>query len=319
MPTSFTPDREASTFRKIAAAMWAPPNDPTIYGVLDVDAVPVLAAVERLRASTGAKVTVTHVVARCVALLFQRYPEVNAKVRWWGKIERRNQVDVFIQVATEGGRDLSGARIQDADKKGIVELAREIGAQAEKIRKSEDPNYAKSRGLFNWLPWWLVRPVLRAAEFIVNELHIDMSGSGMPLDPFGSAMVTSLGMHGVDFAFAPFTPIARCPMVVLVTETKSRPWVDGDKVVVRPVLRLCASFDHRVIDGVHAARMAQLMGQLLGDEKVLGDVSPEAPTLTGAEGKKLIAAATALAASASAASGAPGAATPAQSPAEAKR
>jgi len=285
MPSTFSPDRSASTFRKIAAAMWGAPNDPTIYGMLEIDAVPVLAAVEKLRAASGVKVTVTHIVARAIALMFARIPEVNAKVRWWGKIERRNQVDVFVQVAAEGGKDLSGARIENADKKGIVELARELNAQADKIRKNKDPNYEKSRGLFGWLPWWLVRPVLRVAEFLVNELHIDMAGSGMPRDPFGCAMITSLGMHGVELAFAPFTPIARCPFVVLVTEAKKRPWVVDDKVVAHMVLRCCATFDHRIIDGVHAAKMSQEFARIMSDPQILADIMPDAPTVKVLEAK----------------------------------
>ena len=40
MASTFSPDRSASTFRKIAAAMWNQPNDSTIYGMLEIDANP---------------------------------------------------------------------------------------------------------------------------------------------------------------------------------------------------------------------------------------------------------------------------------------
>ena len=32
---------------------------------------------------------------------------------------------------------------------------------------------------------------------------------------------------------------------------------DGDQVVVRPVLKLTATFDHRYVDGFHAAQFAK--------------------------------------------------------------
>jgi pyruvate dehydrogenase E2 component (dihydrolipoamide acetyltransferase) len=51
--------------------------------------------------------------------------------------------------------------------------------------------------------------------------------------------------------------MARCPMLLLVTEAKLRPWVVDGRVEARPVLRLCASFDHRIIDGQQAGRLAQ--------------------------------------------------------------
>ena len=63
-------------------------------------------------------------------------------------------------------------------------------------------------------------------------------------------------MFGIDAAFAPFVPLARCPMLILVPEVRPRPWAVGDRAEVRPVLRLCATFDHRIIDGAAAGRFA---------------------------------------------------------------
>ncbi len=274
MATTFRKDPKPSTFRKVAAAMWVASNDPQIYGVMDIDATPLLKTVERLREKTGLKITITHIVARAVALLFARYPECNAKVRWWGKIELRNSIDVFLQVAVDDGADLSGARIEDADKKGAVDLAREINEKAERIRKKDDPTYEKSRGMFSWLPWWLVRPILRISDFLVNELHFDLPKQGLPRDPFGCAMITNVGMFGIDTAFAPLTPIARCPMLILVTSVRDRPWVVGKAVEVRPVLRLCATFDHRIIDGAHAGKLSKEMQRLLNDPDQLAEATP---------------------------------------------
>ncbi|MCI0490460.1 MAG: 2-oxo acid dehydrogenase subunit E2, partial [Blastocatellia bacterium] len=48
--------------------------------------------------------------------------------------------------------------------------------------------------------------------------------------------------------------MARCPILILVPEVRPRPWVSGDCLEVRPVLRLCASFDHRLVDGAAAGR-----------------------------------------------------------------
>ncbi|HVY62834.1 MAG TPA: 2-oxo acid dehydrogenase subunit E2 [Planctomycetota bacterium] len=277
MPTTFHADRSPSTFRKIAAAMWNAPNDPTIYGSIDVDATPILAAVEKVRA-TGAKITVTHFVARAAALLYRKYPEMNAKVRYWGKIELRDSIDLFLQVALDDGKDLSGVRIENADRKSAVELAQEISEKARKIRERSDPTYEKSRGLFGWLPWWLVRPILRFVDFLTNELHFHMPGMGAPRDPFGSAMITNVGMFGVDTAFAPFTPIARCPMIILVTEVRDRPWVVEKKLEVRPVLRLCATFDHRIVDGAYAGKLAREIIRLLEDPLALAE-NADMPTI----------------------------------------
>lgn len=259
--TRFTPVENVSSFRRMAAGMWRSPRDPSIYGQMDVDATAALAFL----AEQPERVTVTHLVARAVAVALREQPELNAKVRFWGRLEQRETIDLFVTVATGG--DLSGARIDRADHKSLVELAREVSDRAGKIRKGNDKDYARTRGAMKSLPWWLARPATWASDVLVNELHVELPG--MPGDPFGSAIITSVGMFGIDSAFAPFVPLARCPMLILVPEVRPRPWAVGDSAVVRPVLRLCATFDHRIIDGAAAGRFAARLTELFASPALL--------------------------------------------------
>lgn len=265
MSRRFAPVERPSAFRKIAAAMWQHPRDPTIYGSLDIDATHALAFLEDFKRRHGQKVTVSHLVARALAVAIARHPEVNAKVRYWGKLEQRDSVDLVLQVATDGGRDLAVARIDEADKQPLLAIADEVRRQAERIRAGRDEKMERSRGMFQRMPWWLARPALRAADVLTNELHVNLPALGLPRDAFGSAMVTNVGMFGIDTAFAPFTPIARCPIVLLVPEVRDRPWVVGGQVVSRPILRLCATFDHRVIDGFQAGKLSREVRALLSE------------------------------------------------------
>jgi pyruvate/2-oxoglutarate dehydrogenase complex dihydrolipoamide acyltransferase (E2) component len=259
---AFEPVAEASSFRKMAAAMWKAPSDPSILGAMDIDATRALAFIDAARAR-GERVTLTHLVARATAMAIARHPDMNVKVRFGGRLERRLGVDVFLSVSTDGGRDLSGTKIDDADRKPLSAIAAELSQRAAKIRANEDPSYKKSRNLFRGLPWWLVRPALVASDALANELHLDLPKLGLPRDPFGSAVVTSVGMFGIDTAFAPFVPLARCPILLLVPEVRDRPWVVAGQVVPRPILRLCATFDHRIIDGYLAGAFARTLRELL--------------------------------------------------------
>jgi pyruvate dehydrogenase E2 component (dihydrolipoamide acetyltransferase) len=251
--------------------MWQRPRDPTIYGTLDVEATAMLAFSKAYRERHDIKVTVTHMVALALARTLRRYPEVNAKVHFWGRLEQRDSVDITLQVATEGGHDLSAALLRQADEMTLAEIAEELARQARSIREGTDEHHARTRNVFRSIPWWLARPALHAADFLTNELHVNLPNQGLARDPFGSAMVTNVGMFGIDTAFAPFTPIARCPILVLVTEVRERPWVDGGQVVSRPVLRLCATFDHRVIDGYQAGLLSRSMHELLAQPEQLDD------------------------------------------------
>jgi pyruvate/2-oxoglutarate dehydrogenase complex dihydrolipoamide acyltransferase (E2) component len=265
MTTEFHVQENVSPFRRMAAGMWQKPADPTIHGSMDIDASAALRFLEEHGEKHGVKLTMTHLVARAVALAIAEQPELNAKVRFWGRIEQRANVDLFVTVATDGNRDLSGARLERVDRKSLVDIAGEIRARASRIRKGEDQSYEQSRSMFSRLPWWLTRPATTVSDVLVNELHVDLAKYGMPRDPFGSALITSVGMFGIDTAFAPLLPMARCPILILVPEVRPRPWVDGDRLEVRPVLRLCATFDHRLIDGAAAGRLARTLHALFAD------------------------------------------------------
>lgn len=262
MTTQFRVVSEVSPFRRMAAGMWGRPADPSINGVLDIDATPALAFLDDHAARSEVKVTITHLVARAVGLALRDQPELNTKVRFWGRIEQRQSVDVFVTVATDGGRDLSGARLDRVDQRSLVDIAGELAARAGRIRGGQDADYQRSRSLFSRLPWWLSAPATRISDLLVNELHLDLAAQGLPRDPFGSAMITSVGMFGIDTAFAPLLPMARCPILILLPEVRPRPWVVGDAIEVRPVLRLCATFDHRIVDGAQAGRFARALTRL---------------------------------------------------------
>src|SRR5262249_26772897 len=134
---------DVSSFRRMAAGMWRAPSDPSIYGQMDVDATAALAFL-REHQTADTRLTVTHLVARAVAVALRDQPELNAKIRFGGRLEQRSTVDVFVTVATEGNKDLSGARIERADEKPLLELARELRDRVSKIRSGKDASYKKS-------------------------------------------------------------------------------------------------------------------------------------------------------------------------------
>jgi pyruvate dehydrogenase E2 component (dihydrolipoamide acetyltransferase) len=261
-----------SAFRKLAAAMWHAPNDPHIFGSVDIDMTAAETFLADYNSRNGCKATITHLVTRAVAVTLARHPDYNAKVGWW-RIHVRKRVDIFCQVSTDHGRDLSGYRLNAADTLSLAGIAAALGKAANDIRNDWDPAFRRSRHLFRTLPLWAIRMVIGFMSLLTNTLNLHLPRLGMPRDPFGSAMVTSLGMMGVDTGFAPFTPVARCPVIVTVTRVRQRPWVVGDRVEPRPILRLCGTFDHRVIDGYHAAEISTEVEELIANPEAL--LTPE--------------------------------------------
>jgi pyruvate dehydrogenase E2 component (dihydrolipoamide acetyltransferase) len=137
-----------SSFRQMATVAWDHPFDPSIYGFRDFDAAPLEARLAELKAE-GARVTVTHLVARALALALQRHPDLNVVLRR-RRLYPRTRVDIFLQVAMPdpeglGKTDLSGVKIVDCDKKDLAEIGRYCAERIEMVRKREDPELQKSK------------------------------------------------------------------------------------------------------------------------------------------------------------------------------
>ncbi len=258
-----------SGYRRLALASWQRADDPTIYGALEVDFTGGLKYIDRLRQLTGTRVTATHVAGKAVAVALRKNMHINGKVIW-GRVYTKDTVDIFYQVSFEGGKDLSGTVIPNTDQRSCVEIARELEAKATKLRKGEDQTYKKGQGTMVKLPRFIMRALYRLTIFLHYNFGINPSFLSAPWDPFGTAMITSVGSFGIDRAYAPLYPPSRVPLVVLVGEVKERPWVDQGQVVARNTMILNATLDHRIIDGFQAGQILRAAKEWLDslDEKV---------------------------------------------------
>jgi len=230
---------------------------------------------------SGTKVRITHLVTKALALGIRRVPQANGIVTR-RRIALRKDVDIFLQVATEGGRDLSGTKLTRVDDMPLAEIARELATRAAKVRRHADPGVERTKSLVHRLPNALLGWTVRAMEYLLYDLELDLSRFGIESDQFGSAMVSNIGNFegfGMSFALAPLVPISRCPIVVLIGEVQKKPVVEGDRIVARPVVTLGCTFDHRMIDGAQGTAIAAVLRRVVEDpEKELGPVPARAPS-----------------------------------------
>jgi len=111
----------------------------------------------------------------------------------------------------------------------------------------------------------LIVPVVRHAESldlwasaaeVVRQAEGARSGKASREDLSGSTItLTSLGTLGGIVS----TPVINHPEVAIVGVNRmvQRPMVRGGAIVVRQMMNLSSSFDHRVVDGMHAAEFIQ--------------------------------------------------------------
>jgi len=273
MPSVFTPLTPLRGWRRVAVHAWRAPQDPSVYAALEVSMSGALAYAERVRRETGVRVTVTHLVAKAIALALRQYPQLNGIVAR-GRILLRDTVDIFLQVATEGGGDLSGLKIARADEKSVLDIARETEIRADRIRQRRDRQVERTKSLLDRVPLPLLGPMLRTIAYLIYDLDLDLSRLGVVKDEFGSAMITNVGSFGLAQAHAPLVPFSRTPLVVLVGEVQDRAVVEGGRVVVRPMMTIGVTFDHRFMDGFQGGAMARLFRSYLEEPARFEEPAP---------------------------------------------
>jgi pyruvate dehydrogenase E2 component (dihydrolipoamide acetyltransferase) len=288
MPRFHTPG-PLPAWRKLALSTWSAPSSPAAYGVLDLDCEAALAWAARAREATGEKVTLTHVVGKAAAMAIATAPETNGFASF-GRLRLRETVDVFFQVAffdeeareakgagngereTRRDANLAGAKVSRADQKSVVEIARELGERARAIRTRAPDATVKASRRMGSVPAPLRSAVARLSASLTFDWGLDLSGLGVPFDPFGSCMVTNVGVFGIEMAWAPLVPYARTPVCMTVGAVHRAPTVAGDRLVVRPRVKIGVAFDHRVMDGYHAGIMSRRFHEVFADpEDALGD------------------------------------------------
>ncbi|HEU4785174.1 MAG TPA: dihydrolipoamide acetyltransferase family protein [Ktedonobacterales bacterium] len=166
-----------------------------------------------------AKVSYNDLIVKAVALALESMPEVNVSFDG-DQLLFKSRINVGIAVALETG--LIVPVIRDADKRGVLDIARE------------------SRRLSD---------AARAGKLTPEEF------SG------GTFTVSNLGMYDVE----EFTAVINPPesAILAVGTIVPTPVVREGQVVVRDIMKVTLSVDHRALDGAIAARFLQELKRLL--------------------------------------------------------
>lgn len=199
---------------------------PHVTHADEADVTDLLEVIKRQKAMTeqrGVKLTVTAFITKAVVTALQAFPEVNTSLdEESGEIVYKDYYHIGIATDTEQG--LMVPVVKDADKKSILQIAKDIQDLAAKARNRE-----------------IDLEDLRGGTFTITN-------------PGGIG-----GIHA--------TPIIQHPQVGIlgILAARKRPVVKDDQIVIRTVMPLVVSFDHRLLDGAIMARFMNHIISLLSD------------------------------------------------------
>ncbi len=249
-------DRFNTPWRVTAAAIYTTPTDSRVYGTLDIDVTEAKRFIDKKR-EEGVKITMVHVVtavlARAVAF---DVPELNCFIRR-GAVVGREHVDVMVPVSVGGDSGVTPMIVRDAHARRASEIAEEIREKAEERRAGSEMKAAKNKYVLNRIPWPLRRPVFRLLKWLTVDMGIEIPKLGLSAHSFGSFVVSDIGSFGLATGMTALMPAAKVPAVIVLGKIEQKPVVRNGEIVIRTILPLTGTFDHRIVDGMQIGKLAR--------------------------------------------------------------
>ncbi len=199
----------------------------TTFNEIDMSAVETLRGriKERIEKEQGVRLSFMPFFVKACCQALKQFPMVNAQIDG-EHIIYKHYVHMGIAVASDAG--LVVPNVKDADRKGMLQIARDIVDIAKRARD--------------------------------GKLTMDdLSG--------GTFTITNGGVFGSLVS----TPIINYPQVAILGlhKTQDRPVVVNGEIVVRPMMYVALSYDHRIIDGQQAVLFLVRVKELVEDPALL--------------------------------------------------
>jgi len=249
-------DRFNTPWRVTSAAIYTTPTDSRVYGTLDIDVTDAKKFLDRKR-EEGVKLTMVHlttaVLARAVAF---DVPEMNCFIRR-GAVVGRERLDVMLPVQVGGDAGVTPALIRSAHARRVSDIAEEVRKKAEKSRAGKEIKTAKNKYMLNRIPWPFRRPVFRLLKWITIDMGVEIKALGLSAHSFGSCIISDIGGFGLNTGMTALMPAAKIPCVIVLGKIEEKPVVRNGEIVIRTILPLTGTFDHRIVDGMQIGKLAR--------------------------------------------------------------
>ncbi len=196
-----------------------------------IDATKLFEIVERIKPemqSKGIKLTFLPFIVKAVAEALKENPRFNSSYdKEKGEIIIKKYFNIGL--AAEGPDGLKVVVVKGADRKPIIEIAREIQELGQKVKD--------------------------------QKISIDDMRDS-------TITITNIGSLGGGYMAV---PMINYPEVAIIgaMRMKDMPWVAGGNIVIRKIMPMSVTFDHRVVDGADAVVFMNLIKKYLEDPDFL--------------------------------------------------
>ncbi len=261
-----------TNWRKVASAMYAKPTDSKIYGTVELDVTEIEKYISKKR-KEGVKTTITYLMTLILGrAIRQDVMELNSFVRR-GKIRQRDQVDATVSVLLKGGQ-MGSVKVENADQLTTEEISSMIGKRIAESRKGNENDDMQSKSMLASIPWPFRNWFFRIYRTLTIKWGISMPAAGIDPNSFGSFIVSNIGSVGLDTGYGSLLPSSNISFVMVLGTINKKPVVINDEIVIRKIMAISATLDHRVVDGSHGGRMFRIIKHFIKNPELL-DTPPK--------------------------------------------
>jgi len=261
-----------TNWRKVASTIYKKPTDSKIFGIVELDVTELEKYVAKKR-KEGIKTTITYLVTLIIGrAIRQEVPALNTYVKR-GKILQREHVDATVSVLLPGGQ-MGSVKVENADQLTTDEISEKIGKNIANSRKGDENETMQSKSLLAKLPWPFRNWLFKIYQTITIHWGISVPGIGLDSNSFGSFMVSNIGTVGLDTGFASLLPSSNISFVYVLGTINKKPVVVNDEIVIRRVMLMASTLDHRVVDGSHGGSLFRFIKQVAKNPEIL-DSKPD--------------------------------------------
>lgn len=233
-------------WRKTAISIYGPPRDGKVFGTYEVDASPLLKYIEKKK-KEGVRITVTNIVTAAISrTMYYDVPEMNCFVRR-GKLVQREDIDVLLAVAQKG-KDISAIIIPKAQEKTVTEIAEYQSEKLKKTYSGEKKEYGIQYSIAK-VPWPFRGLVVKFIKWWIFDNGFPFPFIKMKPNPFGCVSISNIGVFGLSTGYLALFPIANLPAIIAMGEIQEKPVVINGEIVIRSMLPISGTFDHRIVEG----------------------------------------------------------------------
>jgi pyruvate/2-oxoglutarate dehydrogenase complex dihydrolipoamide acyltransferase (E2) component len=261
-----------TNWRKVASTIYKKPTDSKIYGIVELDVTELEKYVAQKR-KEGIKTTITYLITLIIGrAIRQEVPELNTYVKR-GKILQREHVDATVSVLLPGGQ-MGSVKVENADQLTTDEISEKIGKNIANSRKGDENETMQSKSLLAKLPWPFRNWLFKIYQTITIHWGISLPGIGLDSNSFGSFIVSNIGTVGLDTGFASLLPSSNISFVFVLGTVNKKPVVINDEIVIRKIMLMASTLDHRVVDGSHGGSLFRYIKKVAKNPEIL-DSKPD--------------------------------------------